>query len=680
MLSYRIKIVKVIFFIFRAYYKYNMMKKWFYLLTVLLGLCTLSKAAPGDTTWVQGNIANLDNYGSYDSLLTFPGPGKTYRKIYMIFTLGKHTCGSATYCGDWDYTVQNYLMVPGGDTLELGRLITPYANAGAPRTPWTWLQHYVYDVTDYASLLTGSEAVRIFYSGYSGGFTANIRFAFIEGTPERTAINVKKLWGGSFGYGGVPDINSHFPALTETAASGVVTPELKFTVTGHGSDANGCCEFMPHNYQVMLNGSSVANTTIWRDNCGSNELYPQSGTWLYNRGNWCPGAMVYSNFHILPGISAGTPYNVALQFDPYTGSGGSYTTEATLINYGAVNKTLDASIEEIIAPTNNENHFRENPVCGSPVIHIRNTGSTPISSITFQYGLLDSAMSIATWYGTINSMQDTDVILPQLFQLKEISGTSGTYTFVAHIQSVNGRTDDDTTNNTMATSFISAPRWPSTIKVVLSTNNEALKSNTSQSETSWIIYDQNNAIYAQRSDASISTLYSDTVNFTPGLYKLVIYDSSCDGLQWWVHASGGGDGVTAGYLNVKKLPNVNIPMNGYNYSGTYNNDFGCSFTQYFYTGTPVDHTGINNISENNVSIEAYPNPARNVVNVDINGMQQVRGTILLIDGLGRTVYTAKCSVPQLQINTGNLVNGVYTILFVNDFTGNKLTARILIAK
>jgi len=41
-------------------------------------------------------------------------------------------------------------MTPGGDTLDLGRLITPYANAGAPRTPWTWQQHYVYDITDYA--------------------------------------------------------------------------------------------------------------------------------------------------------------------------------------------------------------------------------------------------------------------------------------------------------------------------------------------------------------------------------------------------------------------------------------------------------------------------------------------------------------------------------------------------
>ncbi len=52
-------------------------------------------------------------------------------------------------------------------------------------------------------------------------------------------------------------------------------------------------------------------------------------------------------------------------------------------------KTLDAGIEYIIAPTSDENHFRENPICGTPIIHVKNHGSATIASITFQYGLKD---------------------------------------------------------------------------------------------------------------------------------------------------------------------------------------------------------------------------------------------------------------------------------------------------
>ncbi len=286
----------------------NLMKKYLYLLLFALCCNTVSKAAPGDTTWVQANNVDLPWYGSYDTSIVFPTAGKSYRAIYMIFTLGKYMCpAGSTYCGDWDYTVQNYLITPGGQSYEIGRLITPYANAGAPRTPWSWLQHYVYDVTDYAPILHDSATMRIFFSGYSGGFTGNIMFAFIEGTPDRQVTGIKRLWGGSYSYGdtshlGTHDINLHFLPVTDTAPEFTEAATLKFTVTGHGSDPNYCNEFCSHHYYVFLNGTQIDSYVIWRPNCGMNELYPQSGTWLYERANWCPGAIVYSEYHKLPGV------------------------------------------------------------------------------------------------------------------------------------------------------------------------------------------------------------------------------------------------------------------------------------------------------------------------------------------------------------------------------------------
>ena len=91
--------------------------------------------------------------------------------------------------------------------------------------------------------------------------------------------------------------------------------------------------------------------------------------------------------------------------------------------------------------------------------------------------------------------------------------------------------------------------------------------------------------------------------------------------------------------------------------------------------------GISNLSENEVSLEAYPNPAQNTVNVEISGIQDVKGKIQIIDALGRVVSVTLCSSSLQQIDVKNLANGVYTILFVDEaHPGNKLTTRLLIAK
>ena len=121
-----------------------------------------SFAAVGDTTFVQGNIVNLNYYNNFDSTIVFPNGTKSYQKIIMIFTLGKYVCpNNPQYCADWDYTVQNYLMTKTGDTIELGRLITPYANTSYTRFPLTWKQRYTFDVTDMYPLLKDSAKVRI---------------------------------------------------------------------------------------------------------------------------------------------------------------------------------------------------------------------------------------------------------------------------------------------------------------------------------------------------------------------------------------------------------------------------------------------------------------------------------------------------------------------------------------
>src|SRR5690606_29620462 len=185
-----------------------------------------------------------------------------------------------------DYDVHLFIMTKTGDTLEMGRFITPYARQTAPRTPLTWKQRYAFDVTDFYNQLKDSATVRIFYSGYSWGFTADVRFDFIEGIPPRNVLGIDRAWAGGFRYGdNTQDIESKVNTKSFSAPNGTQYAELLFAITGHGSDDNGCSEFCKKYYEVELNGNKFDRTDIWRDDCGFNHLYPQSGTWVYDRGN-----------------------------------------------------------------------------------------------------------------------------------------------------------------------------------------------------------------------------------------------------------------------------------------------------------------------------------------------------------------------------------------------------------
>src|SRR5690606_19318716 len=117
---------------------------------------------------------------------------------------------------------------------------------------------YVFDVSDYYPLLKDSATIRIHYSGYSGGFTANLKFRFIEGTPQRDVVGITSLWNGSFSYGhGNTPINTALGNVSLTAPAGTVSAEAKFTITGHGADMQGCAEFCPNTYAMNLNNSAL---------------------------------------------------------------------------------------------------------------------------------------------------------------------------------------------------------------------------------------------------------------------------------------------------------------------------------------------------------------------------------------------------------------------------------------
>lgn len=645
------------------------MKKLVFLTTLLIGWSITLKAAPGDTTWVQANQVNLNYWNNFDQETAFPkDANKTYRKILMIFTLGQYNCSSGEqYCHQWDYTVRNIIMTRTGDTLEMARFMTPFATSGWSRFGSAWKQPYVFDVTNYAALLFDTATVRIKYEGYSGGFTANVKFAFIEGTPDRNVTGFSKLYDFTATYGSGSDpINPKFATKTITPPANTKTGTLQHIVTGHGSDDNGCCEFDNHGYKVNVNNTQIAHQDIWRDNCASNDLYPQGGTWIYDRSNWCPGAVVYPYNHTLPTVVPGSPFDINIQFDNYVGSGslGNYNSSATLFFHSDFNKQLDASIENIIAPTTDPNFYRSNPAGSIPRILVHNSGKNAISSIEFKYGVKDSTVHTYTWNGNINALETIEISLPVLQELvnMSIANISGDFIFNVAINKVNNQTDEDATNNTFSSTFKVAVLWDADLILELKTGNLVVENGSlylGNPNQKWTITDMDGNIIEKRDNTNAETQYSDTISLpAAGMYKLTLTSDNNMGLHWWPYDNQSQ--IKPGAFVLKKRSGTKITMKNYAYTGTARDDWGSEYSIYFSVAGAGQYVGVNKLN-NTAKLIVYPNPAQSVLNVELNKNTSDNATITLVNTLGQVVYSTTSDASLTQINTANIANGLYTL-------------------
>ncbi len=640
------------------------MKKLLTLLALLAG-GTAAYAAPGDTTVVQAHatkaLAKPGWYGNYDSTINFPTGTTPYRNVYMTFTLGKYACPPADqYCAAWDYTVQTFLMTPGGDTVELGRLVTPYAQNANSSTPANWTRRYTFDVTDYATILKNSGTVRIKYSGYSGGFTADVKFYFIEGTPARPVTGLKTLWRGDYAYGNANNpIDSRITATNYVAPAGTVDNALKVTITGHGGDGNtNCAEFCPKNYFVKLN-SNIAYTKLnWRDNCGYNQMYPQGGTWIYDRGNWCPGDLVEVNKFPLA-IAAGSTGSVDVDFEPYTsvpsssGSTASFTFTGTMVSYGAFNRQKDVGMLDVVSPSNHESFVRNNPSCMGPVVRLKNWGATATTSMKIQYGVMGgSTPSTYSWTGNLASGEMQDVLLPINTEVTEAVGKNQ---FYAKVLEVNGATDEDASNNEVISTFQGVPVWDKIFVVRFLTNNPP-------GETAWKVIDELGNEIASRIGATSNTMFIDTVKLKSGCYKFVVTDNGCDGLNWY-----NSQQVGSGSISIRNAQDgLPIFINDDNYNG----NFGCGFENQFRVIGPA---GVGRTDLKSLEIEAFPNPATNLVTVAVPG-NNITGTLEVFDVTGRLMHR-QMATGTSQLNVAAWATGVYTAQFVEKTTGARVYTR-----
>ncbi len=87
--------------------------------------------------------------------------------------------------------------------------------------------------------------------------------------------------------------------------------------------------------------------------------------------------------------------------------------------------------------------------------------------------------------------------------------------------------------------------------------------------------------------------------------------------------------------------------------------------------------GINELNADNSTLQVYPNPATNNINMTISESHNQQAIVTLYDTMGHAVKTLVTSSNQLTINREGLSNGIY---FVAVTIGNKRLTRKLIVE
>ncbi|PSR02549.1 MAG: hypothetical protein BRD50_07185 [Bacteroidetes bacterium SW_11_45_7] len=269
-----------------------------------------------------------------------------------------------------------YRTEPEEEVVEIARANTPYAGNFSS----SWSRTWTYDVTEYAPVLANAREVRTYYRGNTstGTFTIDLDFEMIKGIPPRDTREVNVLWkspgtGQWYGYPEKP-IDSFFVERSVDVSQQAANSMVRVSVNGHGfGGANNCSEFCPTDYFVHVNGQQRAQQQIWQNDCSMNPLFPQAGTWIYNRTNWCPGDRILPYDHeVTSYVNQSTNNTFDITMEPFTYDGGGtpsrWVFDAQLFTFSEPNFTRDASLKKIVAPNDNWYENRYNPRCDNPII------------------------------------------------------------------------------------------------------------------------------------------------------------------------------------------------------------------------------------------------------------------------------------------------------------------------
>ncbi|MDP4231551.1 MAG: peptide-N-glycosidase F-related protein [Bacteroidota bacterium] len=528
---------------------------------------------------------------------------------------------------------------------EIARYITEYGNPTSPANTlasggeFTW----DYDVSDYRTLLHDSVEL----NAYNQQELVDVSFEFVKGTPPRDPLSVTNLWNGDFWYGTNTPIETWLHPLRVKVPSSAINTRIKIRPTGHGGgDQENCSEFCPKDHWILVDSTERWRQNVWREDCGLNPLYPQGGTWIYSRTNWCPGSDVHTyNFELTPFVTPGDSMTVDYKIDPYTTNGGGNTPnwviETQLISYGKPNFTQNAAITEIKSPSSTNAYARHNPICGNPVITIQNRGTKPLTSLDIAYGIIGTSPSSYHWSGSLNFLDTIDV------ELGKFSWASDSKRFRVSISNPNGGSDEYPGDDVMESDFTAPPVYPS--KLVFE-----YKTNAAPEEDSYVLLDENGKTVLQRDNTlDPNTFYRDTISLPDGCYRFIMTDlgieGAGDGLAWWANPGQG-----SGSMRIRK-PTGNTILK------SFPTDFGRELYLQFAVGSSsaVAVTG-----NGETKLDIYPNPAPKKFTLGLEQPYRQDVLITVYNMLGDEVYRAfrkQIVTDNITIDLPDVSEGTYIV-------------------
>jgi len=506
--------------------------KYFFILLFMVSL-SFSSVAEGDTLIVQTfswDDPSPEGWSApYRGIFTFPDDNRTWEKILMIRSL---KCDSATKgdkypCGEWDYHTHTMIYLPDGDTVEgfeLGSFITPYGKrlVMGGKKGWSW----TYDVTDYAPLLRADVDIK---SGNNQELL-DMKFVFIEGTPPRDVMGVENLYPwGLYKYGELAD-DSVLKARKIFLNSEASAYMLRARISGHGHNGpRNCCEWDSKTHTYFINEWDHFRWNVWTD-CGFNPIYPQGGTWPFDRAGWCPGTKVDEyDFELTPFVHPGDTVEINYGIEAYSDNGekdGEFRMSHQLFTYGPPNHKVDAAIEDIIAPSTKDPYSRINPICDNPRIIIRNLGASTLKTALLRYGLEGGSKIEYTWNGNLEFLEKEEVFLPQ----PEWMDFERSLVFEIELIAPNKTKDENPRNNKMTSEVIVPEILPANFIIYLEPTNLGR-----DRDNAYEITDDCGAIIFSREDFTSDTLYNDIIELPAGCYEFRLSDKVEDGMNrhWW---------------------------------------------------------------------------------------------------------------------------------------------------
>lgn len=523
------------------------------------------------------------------------------------------------------------------EQIEIARAITPY---GMAVDLW-------YDVTDYRTLLKDSVTFVSNVCGYSNGWLVTNEFYFIEGTPPMEAFKVTNLWNGTWQYGNAADpIDNHLPVITIPVDSNTIYEKIRLITTGHGFGGfpnQNVAEFFDVTHTLNIAGTDF-DQRLWRDECGSNPLYPQgapgyTSTWFLKRANWCPGSYVKpQDYNATPFITAGGTLAVDYNMVPYTVSGGpsgfyhpEYAIQSHAIEYSSINYVNNASIERIAAPTDAFEYRRRNPGCDGlePQVVIKNNGSAVLTALNIHYKVDNGATQTFLWTGSLNMMDSTTVTLPS------ITFGAGSHTFTAYVDQPNSSPDEFVFDDTLHSNFNPVNIYNTNFVRILT------KTDNSPEEVSWTVKDdQGTVLFSRNNFTATNTLHVDTVYLSNGCYSITAYDTYGDGVCCY-----NGSGL----FRILKGSSATLIGSSGDYGDFFNVNFGIDF-----------QVGIDELESSDLFI--YPNPSTGMIRIN-SGISESDFTAKIFDLTGKLIMSKNGVISgySSELDLSGLFSGLYMI-------------------